>query len=318
MSLQMQSNTGGLFTIPVRSLGCLAARLLDGFSEGHVAAVFRSSFYVQTKAGLICVGNERLKPSPLNLVTGAPASTDWPASGIGLHDPVRIGSGTLKVANRFSFPCSGASRWNPPRKITSPGPVSVERGLHAFRAACTDFIPTEGLGRFALPGYRPAREAPVAHAARGTILALRRWVASAIDSPRQVRADRVPDIAPLLGLGPGLTPSGDDFLGGIMIALYALRETEPCAQLWQRIDDSSSLVCGPVSYAHLEAASKGMGSDALHMAMIAVLDGDAQIGNTLLRNLDSIGHTSGWDAMAGVVTTLDEWVHCASRHTPQQ
>jgi len=199
-----------------------------------------------------------------------------------------------------------------------PDAVAVKRGLDVFRAACISHLPADGLGRFIIPGYRHGRDNPVAHAARGTVTALRRWLGSSLDRPKQAPAIRFPDICPLLGLGPGLTPSGDDFLGGIMIALHALEETDFGVQLWDRIHTCSNQVCGPISYAHLSAASKGMGSDALHDAMNAVMNGDREFGHTLLHGIDAIGHTSGWDAMAGVVTVLDEWASRAGNHSQLQ
>ena len=101
----------------------------------------------------------------------------------------------------------------------------------------------------------------------------------------------------LIGLGSGLTPAGDDFVGGAMIALrayghQALADRVAAWALALAKDRSSR-----ISRAHLECAAEGEGHEALHDLLCT---GDAKH----LERLAGIGHTSGLDAAAGALLSL--------------
>jgi hypothetical protein len=103
----------------------------------------------------------------------------------------------------------------------------------------------------------------------------------------------------LVGLGPGLTPSGDDLVGGVLIALRSLGQHDAADRLavWiLRLADRTNTI----SQAHLTAATAGEGSAALHAALSALATGDDQALARAVDALAAIGHVSGWDALAGV------------------
>jgi hypothetical protein len=99
----------------------------------------------------------------------------------------------------------------------------------------------------------------------------------------------------LIGLGPGLTPSGDDYLGGVMVALHLLDRPSQAASLWRWLEPRLASRTGAISAAHLVAAATGEAHEALHDVLDGALDFDA---------LDAVGHCSGWDALAGSVAVL--------------
>jgi len=288
----MIDNSVNHFSIPVRSSGCIASQILDCDTEGRVAAVFRSSFYMQSNAGFVCIGNENLGLSPLNLVTRASASTNWKASGVRVHDPVTISSGIVRVANRFDFHLTGSDRWSPESRSVMPEAVNTERGLEAFRHETRSRLPVDGLGRFITPGYYPRRHELVNWAACKPIEHLRFWLGAMLDREEQILTEAPTSIASLLGLGPGLTPSGDDFLGGVMIVLRTLRKADVCHRLWQQIQLCSEDTCNPISLAHLGAASRGMGTAVLHNAIAAIMQENPSFDRQFVNDIDSIGHTS--------------------------
>jgi hypothetical protein len=190
-----------------------------------------------------------------------------------------LGRGPLNaLVDDFRLPAIGervslavTQTWTPP-----PAPHATP-DLRALREAARGRVPAEGLGCLVVD----AHNALSGHA-QPALEALERWlVGNAIESEAEM----------LIGLGPGLTPSGDDYLGGMLIALHQL-ERKPQAQgLWRWLEPRLSRT-SDISAAHLAAAAAGEGHEALH----AVLGGDLS-----LEPLDAVGHTSGWDALAGVV-----------------
>jgi Protein of unknown function (DUF2877) len=108
-------------------------------------------------------------------------------------------------------------------------------------------------------------------------------------------------IAGLIGLGPGLTPSGDDFLSGALALLDALAERQRHAALAAAIEQAPRDATSPLSLCLLNAAAAGHIGEHLGGAVSSVISGHVDAAISTVR---AIGHSSGWDMLAGIVTTL--------------
>ena len=112
---------------------------------------------------------------------------------------------------------------------------------------------------------------------------------------------------PLIGLGPGLTPSGDDFLGGMLFALWHLNSAYP-SQFRHDTDSIGNLLeyassqTNQISYAILTDFTIGQGPVPFHDLAEAMLTG-RPICKILdcVRLVVAIGHSSGWDMLAGFI-----------------
>lgn len=103
------------------------------------------------------------------------------------------------------------------------------------------------------------------------------------------------DAEQLIGLGPGLTPSGDDYLGGMLVALRLSGRGGQADALWRWLEPRLAARTSAISAAHLAAAAAGEAHEALHVALTGKWNLDA---------LSAVGHCSGWDALAGAVAVL--------------
>jgi hypothetical protein len=104
----------------------------------------------------------------------------------------------------------------------------------------------------------------------------------------------------LVGLGPGLTPSGDDFLTGALAALDALGQTNMHVALGRAVVAAADRT-SPLSASFLRAAAAGHVGENLHTMIAAIITGEV---DDALAAAARIVHTSGWDALAGAVVTL--------------
>lgn len=145
---------------------------------------------------------------------------------------------------------------------------------------------------------------PLVRAAIGPIAATSRACRDG-DAVRVTRVGRE-----LVGLGPGLTPSGDDFVGGLLFAAYYLKAAYPGTIAWDRasIDDFLGWArdkTNVISYAILRDHANGHGVDALHSVFAALAQG-AEMGEVRARvgRLVAIGSTSGWDMLAGLIVAM--------------
>lgn len=111
--------------------------------------------------------------------------------------------------------------------------------------------------------------------------------------------------AQLAGLGPGLTPSGDDFIIGAMYAIQLFEDVDWAARVSQRVAEASGPKTTRLSRAWLEAGARGEASLAWHRLLEAALSGGlGEIGSTT-RSLLQVGHTSGADSLTGFLVTLE-------------
>jgi len=139
-----------------------------------------------------------------------------------------------------------------------------------------------------------AAEAPICYLQELVRAAFSR-VTPAVDAARLV---------PLLGLGPGLTPSGDDVLGGALVALHLLGLDDLRDRIWSVLRPAAWSRTNEISRAHLAAAAAGYGSAALHALLADVITGNATALEAKIATVAATGHSSGWDALAGAMVVL--------------
>ena len=117
---------------------------------------------------------------------------------------------------------------------------------------------------------------------------------------------------PLVGLGSGLTPSGDDVIYGIMASVHYLKEhmKEDVAnrldaalkELVKRSLQSTTLI----SYNMLRAGSQGAFTDYVINAVKAIATGTNEEVKDSLSRLICVGSSSGCDMAVGIMTGLEQ------------
>lgn len=285
------------------SIGPVAAEIVAQPGDVEVAAMFDRSFYLLSPHGFITVGVAALGNGPINLlVTAEGEIPDWPRHGVTREAKGAIETGGLTIGDSFALPLSNIPPWHPPAWPVVDR-ARIEAGLGALRPAAAASCPSEGLSQLIIAG-KLDKTNHSALAAKVPIDDLVRHLPNALSSGTVDEAcARAATL--LLGLGPGLTPSGDDVLGGLFLALSALGATGVRDALWDVLARELDDLTVGISAAHLAAAADGMGAAVVHDMFNAVLCGDAAALPRLLVQLGRIGHSSGYDSLAGIVLTLD-------------
>jgi hypothetical protein len=127
------------------------------------------------------------------------------------------------------------------------------------------------------------------------------WLLDVLTADRVILGTSMTPVADLVGLGSGLTPSGDDFLVGALAVLDALAERRAHAALARMIFDLPPGLTSALSECLLKAAAAGYVGEDLHCAVSAVISG---MPSRAIAAIGRIGHSSGWDSMAGILTAL--------------
>jgi hypothetical protein len=114
----------------------------------------------------------------------------------------------------------------------------------------------------------------------------------------------------LIGFGPGLTPSGDDYLVGFLAGLWSVASADAAFHAF-RLSFARRIVeaargTNEISQVFLEAAAEGEVSERLATlaAAIARAEPDAQLAAACDAALD-VGASSGADGVAGLIAALD-------------
>jgi phosphohistidine swiveling domain-containing protein len=106
----------------------------------------------------------------------------------------------------------------------------------------------------------------------------------------------------LAGLGGGLTPAGDDFMVGVLLAAWGGLYGEGREVLGSLIVGAAAPLTTTLSVEYLRAAARGECIQDWHALFGALLTSDAPAIHEAVQALTSIGHTSGADALAGFLS----------------
>jgi Protein of unknown function (DUF2877) len=272
--------------------GSHAQRFAERHPVAQVAAMFARSLHLEADGDFLCLGDPSIGRGPLNAIVSGDA---WAALGRmvpPVGSSVLIDRRSIRIAGA-AIDRTGAALWHPAPWPTAPSPRRMAEAVDELAQLCITGAPEDGLARVVLvraagPGSALAR------VARSRVDRLRAWLDGCGAAPP----------IDLLGLGPGLTPSGDDVLCGALVALRAVGRSGAADRLAATVAVAAPTATSPLSGAFLRAAAEGLGAEPLHEIIRELLSGRTEVLARRLEALGAIGHTSGWDALAGAVLVL--------------
>lgn len=109
---------------------------------------------------------------------------------------------------------------------------------------------------------------------------------------------------PLLGLGPGLTPSGDDLVGAAVFARGSLTPSSACATTSTLVAELVAVArrtSHPIAAALFADLVTGQTFAPLHDLAVACAEGDDAGVRSAIHALVRIGSSSGYDMLAGFI-----------------
>lgn len=262
--------------------GPVAWRVLrSGNFSGRVVAVFERSLYFAVGEAFVCLGPSEIGDGALNVIA------DIAIAGVAAGMAVERAGSALRIGRDHSLSFHGMQVWQPPpwpHGWTGKSLANSYRALEA-QSADTGSAPSSGL----------------IDATNGR---LEQGVSALTDWVRRATRPNQPPVQRLLGLGPGLTPSGDDVIGGALLALHALGKQDVAAALAAAVEASWRGRTSDLSHAHLAAAGEGYGAAAVHDLLARLLSGDVHTLTDQVARVTAIGHSSGTDMLAGIRLVL--------------
>jgi hypothetical protein len=285
--------------IPILRSGVLAEEFCRSVSRANVEAVFERCFYLRRGDEFICIGEPDIGNGPLTLI-----GIIDPLSDLDLRPgrSAAVCERHITIGNSVRFTLDRTESWRPPAWPICLSPARLIDTCNALARRAAIDAPEEGLGPHisGMPEM-PGRQPPLARIARPRIAMFERWLSEVLHVRATSPTASREAVQGLIGLGPGLTPSGDDFLVGAVALLDAIGERHAHAALGRAITDILLGLTTPLSAFFLGAAAAGHVGEVLHRAVSSVLVGDV---DSAIAVAAKVGHSSGWDMMAGIMSTL--------------
>ncbi|CAH1651351.1 conserved hypothetical protein [Hyphomicrobiales bacterium] len=300
----------------MRTHTTMQARSGDGAFLARVngaafAGVVHSAFRRAVNIACLCCGElhtlvtDELDDGPNSLVV---ATEDFLAVGICQGDSVRAGGGSLAIAGKVMVNVAGAAVWRTPAPATHCAAGLLRRRLAEAETAIWrsgtpgGFI--EGMADTEVARFTTRM---LHEAADGLALALGRDDIEAALG----HASR------LIGLGPGLTPSGDDFLVGLLAARALCRRQGDVGsdRFALGVARLAKAETNPISYAAIAKAARGEVRERVARLIIALCSATGAPLPPALEQVLAIGSSSGTEIAFGVIRGLaslidnGEWEH---------
>jgi hypothetical protein len=272
--------------------------LRDPGRTGTIEGVHRSAVNLRWGDRLVTVAHESLGGLPNGILIDPPLALDQ--IGIDLGMPVQCDGLGLRVpgASLVVFLARAVS-WSPTMPVVR-GMAFAERTGRAEQALglAAGYAPRIGLGPLLVGIVDQGTSVGSLGRAAARSLA---EVLLALDDEAAERA--VSAALPLIGLGPGATPSGDDLLVGLAAGLAVT--DHPLARAFASgVADEAAGLTTSVAESYLFHAGRLEFSERVHAAALAVLRGpEAELPSAITTAL-AWGASSGADLLVGLLVGI--------------
>ena len=275
------------------SIGCAVHEAGRAGVEGKVTSVFKRSVHLGSGEMVITLGGLDLPAHPFTI------RCPNPPRGLRPGQEFRLGEETLSIPGSCALEVRDYEVFNPAMMVeTMAGTEEMFLALQAARIVVATTSFREGFHSFVMGG-------PMHGMITQAVLPLIQRMGDALsDGDWEGMISVGVDLA---GVGEGLTPSGDDFLVGLMAALHFHRasggagpETRHLETLAERAAERTS----PFSGQNIRAAAGGWVADVVAEWLTSFHLGDSEGVKGATRALLSFGHSSGVDTFAGIVMGL--------------
>jgi hypothetical protein len=275
----------------------VAAR--GGTLRGRVRAIYRAAVYLdlEPSGGLLVLAIDAVGGVPGGILVGGIA--DLREIGIDRGAELRPSTDGWSIPSAgVEIQAAGARTWSPglPDAARPTATPELRFSLELAREIAAHRAPVGGLAPLLVAGA--GQDDPWLAVARSLV----RRQLDALDGGDVASA--VDPTLELIGLGTGLTPSGDDYLVGLLAALEATADPVH-SSLATAIADGLPGRTTAVGEALIGHAVRGEFSERLHEVLIALAGGRPRDLARPIERAMAYGATSGSDTLVGLFAGLE-------------
>jgi len=263
-----------------------AARVLNAFGN--------SVNLINSTDMILSIVKSHLERGPFTIMINSLPSferdSNEPLANISAHSKVNITKGRLNIGS-LNVDYSNAELWNPRPNWKNVIDTYLDAHLALLRSLLVQQGSAESLVVMIDGAY--------AHEYQRQIALV--WPVLRDGLSRQnIDQLRIGAIS-IMGLGPGLTPAGDDFLLGVVLSLWASFPSGAKMPLADVIISSAATRTTNLSAAWLKAAARGEASESWHSLIRALNHPEKAPVLRASHKIIRSGHTSGADALTGFI-----------------
>jgi len=287
------------------SVGSYALKILKDGAVGEVHSTFERTFNVLISGELVGIARRDVPNGPFNIITDIEPD-DSMQSIVDKGERIRVDGDLLKFGKGLKISLSGAEIWRPKRGVKKPIDIKlVKRNLSLLKEIASRR--SEGFGQLVrqienmISGAR-FNDGQLNQVSRLGLPHIKSLV-SGIKS-EDLELVRL-SAKNLVGLGPGLSPSGDDLLAGFMVGLrWTVNSFNGDVNCVDEINRTIAHVAEGTTMLGkqlLIRAAAGEVNEAVEGLLEAILAGQIEEVRTATEKVLAIGETSGVDSIVGIL-----------------
>lgn len=302
-----------LRVVNVKFMGSRARELLNQNTTGKIHSAFERVFNIKFDDTLVGVARKDVYRSQINLITDV--STEEKMDGLGIRRGMRtrVERSKIIVGNVLEVSVEGAEIWHSSKGVQNPpNPEVIKRNLEEVKQKFSYRDIDQGIGQL-LPHLDDILKSDSLDTTNFNIVAKKALplIVKLVQSSMEGSSEKLKAASKgLIGLGLGLTPSGDDTLSGFMISRWWIANSfetklnqieEENASIKEQIKDRTTLF----SKQHLNYASKGRTNEAVESFLKTILENRMKNIDPHINRVMRMGETSGADMMMGLLLGLE-------------
>jgi hypothetical protein len=295
-----------------------ALETLRRVRTGVVHSVFDRTFNLLVSGKLVGVLSEDMPLNPIGLRSDIPGKRKMGDFGLRKRLPVLVEETRITIGGLLELDLRGVKVWKPRTKVFAPSTLrEVRENLELVKKEVTT---VEGRAGF-IPLLRRVEEpllgvltdaGGLSNLCRKALTHILKLV-SCIEKLDERGLDK--SVKNLVGLGPGLTPSGDDFLCGFLASLNWVLRSYGVERRLETVEGSVLEHAGRtnlLSRQLLEHAVRGEVGERAENFLSALLGDEGGDLKDLTFRVSETGETSGADMLLGLILGAEVGVNLIS------
>jgi hypothetical protein len=287
------------------SVGSYALKILKEGAVGEVHSTFERTFNVLISGELVGIVRRDVPNGPFNIITDVEPN-DSMQSLVDKGERIRVNGDLLTFGKEFTISLNGAKIWRPTHGVKKPIDIRlVKRNLSLVKELASRR--NEGFGQLVLHVENiisgvPFNDRQLNQVSRLGLPNIKSLVSAV--KPEDLELVRQ-SAKNLVGLGPGLSPSGDDLLAGFMAGLRwtfnsfngDVHSVDEINRTIAHVAEGTTMLSKQL----LIRAADGEVNEAVEVLLEAILAGQIEDVKTATEKVLVIGETSGVDSIVGIL-----------------
>ncbi|MGE7598490.1 DUF2877 domain-containing protein [Lysinibacillus fusiformis] len=272
-------------------------QLVETEFTGTVHSVFRHALNIRSTANdeIFTLATKAMDNAPNSLVIDLDTLDNL---HIIQNDPVRIKHHQLLIEDKLTIALETATHWQCHLPIFPSDMATLKQNIVQVKQFINIYGKSGGMKR---------SDSPVSAFEAETSRLLKERTALLHEELCNRRFNNFQQyVLDLVGLGPGLTPSGDDFIVGLLTIIHL--EQSPCSiyrPLCESVIKWMKPLTNEISYTTLNKAAYGQVRESIHALVSAMLSGTEGEAIEALKKVLAIGSSSGTDIALGLISGFE-------------